>query len=225
MIAASVKLLQCAMSRFMPVCFLGCLCHRYVVCMGLQCVVYSPQHACRQHDDLQEDNLNLKAQVLDEGHMVMLATQEINELKSLIEVLRAGKPTTADFGCTAAPETADVACGLGKGAQWDGMLSPIAAARARRRTDLGVNRLACDLVPEGVDVQSLDTAVLRLGLIKPTVSLQRSSVSACKAELQLPLCQIVNSVCFCTTATADPCESYRIRASFHPFLLSSSRQN
>jgi hypothetical protein len=112
--------------------------------------------------------------------MLLLAAQEINELKALVALLQRCKPETADFACTAAPEvadaectaapeTADVAVGLGTGTKWDNLMSPVTAARARRRTDLGVTRLACDMVPEGVDVHSLDTDVLRLGLIKPTV--------------------------------------------------------
>lgn len=124
--------------------------------------------------------MKLKELVMDEGHMVMLATQEVNELKAIVDMFRAGQPSTAEVGCCAAPETADAGCsaapqtadvavGLGKGAKWDSFLSPVAAARARRCKDLGVNRLACDLVPEGVDVHSLDTHVLRLGLIKPSV--------------------------------------------------------
>lgn len=119
---------------------------------------------------VQNEVLELKNKLLEEAEASLLQAQEIANLRHLVNGLESVRPQTADVAVQAQPE---VCVGTtqtpGEGRQFS-MVSPLQTVQRRRRTRaLDVTSMARSLVPEGAGVCSVDTNVLRMALLKPTV--------------------------------------------------------
>lgn len=114
--------------------------------------------------------MELKSKLLEEAEASLIQAQEIANLRHLVKGLEAVRPQTADAAVQAQPDVFVGTTQTPGNVRQFSLVSPLPSVQRRRRTQaLDVTCMARSLVPEGADVCSVDTNVLRAALLKPTV--------------------------------------------------------
>ena len=117
---------------------------------------------------MQDEIVALKKKLLEEAESSLLQAHELADLRHVVACLKSVKPKMTDAVVMAQPEVT-VSTTQTSSATFS-LVSPVSQAQARRRAQmLDVTCMARSLVPEGADVCSVDTHVLRAALLKPAV--------------------------------------------------------